>query len=357
MERVELHARAVIKRHERIYGIELPEKEKETVVRKLTETSGVERNVSYIPIGAAVGWDKEILHKYIRNPEIAEYFEDMGVTVKDYLALIHHGFRDIREKVSDIARLAEIYSENAADKKKNLDEHGRAVLSDSERILLAKELYEKVCSEIFNPSDRSLYFVKYVSQSDSGESTSFSKLLDTRINADTVLDTIDEILEGEKAANQEIPFLDIPGRMEIEAEQIIIREKTGHDIGVRFHVGWNGEKAIIYRFDILNNERNDRMFGLEYRSRMERAYEEMDEAAFFLPLPYESGTLLKLQTPLLTEPIIGKLESYKDGVGFWYHHLYAEDADPEKTADYIDLSYLDINIADTYTSYDWIEQI
>ena len=301
---------------------------------------------------------KDILHKYIRNPEIAEYFEDMGASVKDYLALIHHGFRDIREKLSDITRLEEIYYKKKTNEKKRVDEHGLAVLSDSERIMLTRELYEKVCSEIFSSGDRCLYFVKYISQLEPVEITSFSKLLDTRINADAVLDTADEILEEERIANQEIPFLDIPGKMEIEAEQVIIREKSGHDTGIKVHVGWNGEQAIVYRFDILNDDRNDRVFGLGYRSRMERAYEEIDEDSFsFLPLPYKSGTRLRLQTPLMTEPVVGKLVSYRDRAGFWYHHLYADGADPEKTADYIDLSYLDINIADTYTSYDCIERI
>ncbi|CAK7084882.1 MAG: DNA polymerase III PolC-type [Bacteroides rodentium] len=348
-------ATALVKKYERVYGFGLSDEDRECVIKGITGVLAQRDQVASVPSDEVAEWERQILHKYVRNQEIAVYFEGVETDVKHYLSLIHHGFRDVREKLKDISRLQEFYGYMDEPWRK-IDEHGRRSLTDAERIFLVKELYEKVCTEIFNPTDRCLYSVRYISQADGNAVIGVSYLLDTRINADGVFDSADEVLNEVKTTNQELPFLDIPGRMEIEAEQIIVRDNKGHDIGVRFRVGWDGEKPIVYRFDILNDDRNDRVFGMGYMSRIERAYEELDADSFsFLPLPYAKGERLQLQTPLMEHPFVGRLISYRDTCGYWYHRLYAEDADPERTADYIDLSFLDINIADTYTSFDWIE--
>ena len=75
-------------------------------------------------------------------------------------------------------------------------------------------------------------------------------------------------------------------------------------------------------------------------------------------MPYESGDILKLQTPLMEKPAYGYL--HREWALGWYNHLYDEEGDPDsddKDRDirFLSLSYIFPDLA-PYTLFDCIER-
>lgn len=70
-------------------------------------------------------------------------------------------------------------------------------------------------------------------------------------------------------------------------------------------------------------------------------------------LPFPTGSKIKLQTPFMKSPLIGTLDSSLDSGGFWYHFFYPEDT-RGCCCEFMDLSYQEINLCDTFTVFDWV---
>ena len=59
------------------------------------------------------------------------------------------------------------------------------------------------------------------------------------------------------------------------------------------------------------------------------------------------------KTPFMKSPLIGTLDSSLDSGGFWYHFFYPEDT-RGCCCEFMDLSYQEINLCDTFTVFDWV---
>ena len=70
-------------------------------------------------------------------------------------------------------------------------------------------------------------------------------------------------------------------------------------------------------------------------------------------LPFPNGSKIKLQTPFMKTPLIGTLDSSGDEYNCWYHFFYPEDTRGCR-CEFMDLSYQEIDLCDTFTVFDWV---
>lgn len=70
-------------------------------------------------------------------------------------------------------------------------------------------------------------------------------------------------------------------------------------------------------------------------------------------LPFPTGSKIKLQTPFMKAPLIGTLDSSGGEYNCWYHFFYPEDT-RGCNCEFMDLSYQEINLCDTFTVFDWV---
>lgn len=112
--------------------------------------------------------------------------------------------------------------------------------------------------------------------------------------------------------------------------------------------------------DIFAGEESTKFYGFseDTKSRL------CSTSVFRFPLPFEDGSRLKLQLPVMKEPFYGILDSEQDGNGCWYHFLYKSDGRPADFSAHItdtdlpciDLSGIQINGCSLYSTFDWLER-
>lgn len=83
-----------------------------------------------------------------------------------------------------------------------------------------------------------------------------------------------------------------------------------------------------------------------------------DSSSWHIDLPFEHGSKVKFQLPIMDEPIYGVLWRGLDGNGCWYNFLYPTGTDIDQitgNTEFLDLSYILIDLTSNYSIFDWLE--
>ena len=111
------------------------------------------------------------------------------------------------------------------------------------------------------------------------------------------------------------------------------------DVYIKYAKGWNQDDAVGWSCDVMDYVSAYGFGPMHYR------------------FPYEQGTEMQLQTPIMKEPVYGYLHGDQDSHGCWYYFLDEEKEWPTTTAG-IDLGYHIIQSGLwVYVALDWLEPV
>ena len=94
---------------------------------------------------------------------------------------------------------------------------------------------------------------------------------------------------------------------------------------------------------------------IEWKEALERYQSD----TLHVDLPFEHGCRVKVQLPMMSEPVYGVLWRELDGNQNWYNFLYPDGTKIEETDTaerMIDLSYQRFNIGSEFSTLDWLER-
>ncbi len=260
--------------------------------------------------------DAPDVYSVIRSAEIRDYYRKKGVfTIFEKEQLILHSFIPVQQKTDMLRRLSKVGS-----------------VEESCRIDEMCRLYSAYIDMVHYPAVRTVFILECNEWSQDG----------SRIDAGTwgveAYDTVSEIT-GEMDR--------IYGGMETKANACVTVLHVPQDGKVKeafqFTIFWIDGKWEIK--DLYVEDRELEMQGVS----KDTIYRYGDDSLYH-PLPFESGSRLKLQLPFMERPIYGILESELDGNGCWYHFLFCEGEGLPS----FNLTSAEINLTSGYSSLDWI---
>ena len=308
------------------------------------------------------------IFSFVRSAEIREHFrKNWKMTMEQKVQLVARSYADTPKKVEALCYLA-------------------SQSSGSDRSL-AKEMaryLELGYQAVVSPKSEALYALDLIIAT--GKDDDDSKKFDP----DSMLDT-----ERERSTSYHISFEDMLSYMEVErdgddviywegyAQQFNFpfrRKKASeyeYDPDWWFYVAWVDGKWIVRGLEKCYNGDDDDDENKKWLSQHGISEETAEMASFYechalgheFSLPFERGSRLKLQTPLMDEPLIGIFDPHFVS-DHWYLYLCAEDSFPvEQSYDnvpveervnknYLLISYqlLVVNGSMSFCLWDWLER-
>lgn len=270
------------------------------------------------------------VYSLIKSPEIRDFLRkkaDFGIEEKRELIL--HSYIPLRQKLDMLKQLSDTCSG---------EETGQ--LDEIHRVLSG------YIDQIHHPTIRTIFIlVEYWPYLDMEEGT-WMREEGRFVDA---YDNVDEIIGVLELYSQKGEGTQLYGH--IEVIQVPQDEKLRNPFA--FTLFWIDGKWQIKDIDIHIGE------PLLIEGISEDTIHLLSiNGGFRHPLPFESGSRLKLQMPFMEEPFYGILWSEKDGNGCWYHFLYNENVPEEDwtSGDFIEMSYEEVGLCSGYSSLDWIER-
>lgn len=291
----------------------------------------------------------KISDKYIRNEMIRENFKALYFDVGELIMLIHYGYANIRDKLNmirtmldDIEYLRKYHSPKAFpyEIEYTVDEYLKA----------AEAVYAYTEEMIYTPHERLIYIAEYPCMLNTiGLVNNPDDVLISKTYGYYVYDSVQEIFdEMRETCNKS--FDSIHG-CDVTVIAVPTDNKHREILDFTIHMV-DGEPAVI------QISPNDYEIKGSLGSDTFEIYESLNNHTIeHERLPYENGSIIQLQTPLMKEPFIGRLYSEQDLNGCWYNFLYGLD-DERQEKGFIDLSYHVLNVVDyAYNSWDWIQAV
>lgn len=268
------------------------------------------------------------VYSLIKSPEIRDFLRkkaDFGIEEKREIIL--HSYIPLRQKLAMLKQLADTCS---GEEVGQFDEI-QAVLSE-------------YIDQIYHPAIRTIFILveqwPYLDMKEGTWMREESRFVDA-------YDNVDEIIGVLGSYSQKEEGMQLYGRIEV----IQVPQDAKLMNPFAFTLFWIDGKWQIKDIDIgepllIEGISEDTIHLLSING------------GFRHPLPFESGSRLKLQMPFMEEPFYGILWSEKDGNGCWYHFLYNENVpEGDRTSrDFIDISYEEVGLCSGYSSLDWIER-
>lgn len=270
------------------------------------------------------------VYSLIKSTEIKDFLRrEVGFGTAEKREIILHSYIPLRQKLAMLKQLSDTCSGEEAGQ---LDEIHR-VLSE-------------YTDQIYHPEIRTIFILveqwPYLDFEEGTWLREESRFVDA-------YDTVDEVIEVLELYSQKGEGTQLYGH--IEVIQVPQDEKLRNPFA--FTLFWIDGKWQIKDIDIHTGE------PLLIEGISEDTIHLLSiNGDFRHPLPFESGSRLKLQMPFMEEPFYGILWSGKDGNGCWYHFLYNENVPKEDrtSRDLIDISYEKVGLCSGYSSLDWIER-
>lgn len=270
------------------------------------------------------------VYSLIKSPEIRDFLRkeaDFGTAEKREIIL--HSYIPVQQKLAMLKQLSDTCSEEET---RQLDEIHR-VLSE-------------YTDQIYHPTIRTIFILveqwPYLDMEEGIWMREEGRFVDA-------YDNVDEIIGVLELYSQKGEGTQLYGHIEV----IQVPQDAKLRNPFSFTLFWMGGKWQIKDIDIHTGE------ALLIEGISEDTIHLLSiNGDFRHPLPFESGSRLKLQMPFMEEPFYGILWREKDGDGCWYHFLYNENIPEEDwtSRDFIDISYEEVGLCSGYSSLDWIER-
>ena len=284
----------------------------------------------------------------MRSTEIREFYRDKWILdTNEKMTLVWHSMLPFREKLEIFKSLkAEAVGEAAKMLKETID-----VISD-------------FLNSLDHPGERVLYVMErhFPPEGMMKDDEMILMILDEFNHlecTDTVCtellfrDTIDEVIS---TVNEQIEYAQERGYNDVHelyyVYQWIIPEQGSSYSDFEFYVmDIDGKAAITHLYTSLGyrvDEQGEHIFDPFFGGALD----------YDIDLPYESGEILKLQTPLMDKPAYGYF--YKDWALGWYNHLYCEKDDRDSKDENRNMRFLSLCSIypdlSPYTLFDCIER-
>ena len=269
------------------------------------------------------------IYQCIRNIEIREFFrQNNRFTVNEKIQLILHSYASIEKKREMFQGLSE-----------------SICVKDEYKVRQMITLFNLCIMQIYNPKDRVLYVRECISNATTEMKVSSLDVFRFPTADIEFYDSMEKLLdETGKLYNHSNDLQE-----KVYVYQIILPQNQPHQILMEFEMLWMEEKLQIVR--VYPNEPwlIERGVLPETLASLNYYYE-----LCHLELPFENGCRLKIQTPIMQEPIYGILQSEKDSNGCWYHFFKPDGMTENEHL--IDLSYHEIQFTSGYSVFDWVER-
>ncbi len=284
----------------------------------------------------------------MRSEEIRGFYRNRWILDTDEkISLIWHSMLPIHEKL-------ELYQEIKAE----------ATGENTEILRLATDVITDFLDKAEHPKRRMLYAMERRSSPKGMMKDGEMRLMISdkynHLNCtDTVCtdlvfkDTIDEVIAE---VNEQIAWNQKQGNARKHelyyVYQMIVPEKEPSKAAFEFYVMDIDRKAEITQLFPGDDYCREKLTNARFESALDDSFHQN------IDLPYESGEILKLQTPLMEKPAYGYLR--KEWALGWYNHLYCEEGDADsddkdKNIRFLSLSYIFPDLA-PYTLFDCIER-
>lgn len=278
----------------------------------------------------------DFIYDLMRSEEIREYYrKNVELDTEEQECVIMNCYKSLKDKLELLKKL-----------------HDNVPEEDKKDIKEMITLYELINTIYYNPYKffgnecRVIYALHYLEPAYNLLSYNInSKHYLTKNYSDIVdyYDNIEDIIKEMSECNEYNNY-------SFEVDVIIIPEK-GKLFFIEFYCNnINGKfEPVCCLFDdklfssFINNEIIDR-YGSYFRCK---------------GMPFKSGDRIKIQTPVMDEPLYGIISCEQDLNGCWYNFVYE---DGKKKEDFysskilLDISYSNINFSGLYSLFDWLER-
>ena len=268
------------------------------------------------------------IYAFMRSPEIRNYMRhNKTFEIKDKIYIILKSMDPFPIKLNALHILASDSS---------LSNH------DRKHVLYTARYVERILQEIYQPSLPAIIALKECYSIDSEELNSYESSVIENNSTNyfaSYKEFIDVYSEYAPEIEDEIP------RFEIDLVYQGLDNR--HNNPISFSATWFDGKIEIYSIS------EDPYWGEEH------CFNSSITDYFWCgwmgrySLPYPTMSKVKIQTPFMTKPLSGIIDSSLDGCGCWYHFFYPFDA-RGLTGEFMDFSYHGLELSGDFSVFDWI---
>ena len=313
--------------------------------------------------------NENILNKYIRNQEIREYFMCLRFSIADLVQIVDKAYIDIETKLETfkwMEQMLEVPKDaykmcTGWEKERFREARFDDTNSQYMYLQLSRIIYQKV-SDFLHDKHNGIIFMAIEQQSKSRECPEreeydftyrdpnaelFNSMrsLIKWVDDSYIFDDCDYLgyYIAVYSIGSETPMKIMDCCMELVDDNLVIYS---------FYLNssyYNGDMKLDDEISKqLDISREMLMF---WKEELSDSHWELEG----LKLPYDYGDVIKIQTPIMEEPDFAVYKPDMDGNDRWYNWLSYNE---KEEADVItDLAYHELNIANVYVTWDWIEKV